>query len=60
LRSSVGEYRGRVRTSRLPARTLQVHWPEGNVLIPGGPEHREPGSQVPDYNAVVKVTRDGP
>jgi molybdopterin-dependent oxidoreductase alpha subunit len=60
LRSSVGEYHGRVRTARLPARTLQVHWPEGNVLIPGGPEHREPGSQVPDYNAVVKVTRDGP
>jgi predicted molibdopterin-dependent oxidoreductase YjgC len=58
LRSSVGEYRGRVRTARLPAQTLQVHWPEGNVLIPGGPEHREPGSQVPDYNAVVSVTAE--
>jgi molybdopterin-dependent oxidoreductase alpha subunit len=55
LRSSVGEYRGRVRKARLPAQTLQVHWPEGNVLIPGGPEHREPGSKVPDYNAVVTV-----
>ena len=28
--------------SGCPARTLQVHWPEGNVLIAGGPEHREP------------------
>ena len=43
---------------RLPAGTLQVHWPEGNVLIPSGPLHREPGSQVPDYNAVVTLTKE--
>jgi molybdopterin-dependent oxidoreductase alpha subunit len=55
LRSTVGELRGRVKLARLPARTLQVHWPEGNVLVPEGPAHREPGSQVPDYNAVVTV-----
>ena len=42
---------------RLPARTLQVHWPEGNVLIAGGPDRREPLSKVPDYNAVVTVER---
>ena len=60
LRSAVGEYRGRVRTARLPAQTLQVHWPEGNVLIPGGPEHREPTSHVPDYNAVVTVEEGAP
>ena len=41
--------------ARLPARTLQVHWPEGNVLIAGGPDRREPESKVPDYNAVVTV-----
>ena len=40
---------------RLPARSLQVHWPEGNVLISGGEAHREPRSKVPDYNAVVTV-----
>ena len=40
---------------RLPARSLQVHWPEGNVLIPGGAGHREPHSKVPDYNAVVTL-----
>jgi molybdopterin-dependent oxidoreductase alpha subunit len=55
LRSDVGAYEGHLRVVRLPTRTLQVHWPEGNVLIPGGPEHREPGSRVPDYNAVVTL-----
>ena len=40
---------------RLPARSLQVHWPEGNVLISAGPQQREPQSRVPDYNAVVTV-----
>jgi molybdopterin-dependent oxidoreductase alpha subunit len=57
LRNEVGEYHGRVHLARLPARTLQVHWPEGNVVIGAGPEHRDPGSKVPDYNAVVTVAR---
>jgi molybdopterin-dependent oxidoreductase alpha subunit len=55
LRSATGAYEGTVTLARLPARTLQVHWPEGNVLIAGGAAHREPRSQVPDYNAVVTV-----
>jgi molybdopterin-dependent oxidoreductase alpha subunit len=55
LTSDVGSMRGRLKVTRLPARTLQVHWPEGNVLIPGGPSHREPGSHVPEYNAVVRL-----
>lgn len=57
LRSSTGEYRGRAKLVRLPSRTVQVHWPEGNVLLSAGPEHREPGSHVPDYNAVVTVEK---
>ena len=40
---------------RLPTRTLQVHWPEGNVLLAGGPSHREPQSRIPDYNTVVRL-----
>jgi anaerobic selenocysteine-containing dehydrogenase len=56
LRSDTGSYTGRLRFARLPARSLQVHWPEGNVLIAAGPEHREAASRVPDYNAVVTVT----
>jgi molybdopterin-dependent oxidoreductase alpha subunit len=55
LRSATGTFEGMVRLARLPARTLQVHWPEGNVLIAGGPGRREPASKVPDYNAVVTV-----
>jgi molybdopterin-dependent oxidoreductase alpha subunit len=55
LRSEHGELVGRLRLARLPARTLQVHWPEGNVLLGAGPGHREPRSQVPDYNAVVTL-----
>ncbi len=55
LRSEVGELRGRVRLARLPRRSLQVHWPEGNVLVPHDPSHREPGSHIPSYTAVVEV-----
>ena len=55
LTSPTGTFEGRCKVVRLPARTLQVHWPEGNVLIPSGPANREPTSKVPDYNAVVTV-----
>ncbi len=60
LRSETGSLTGRLRFARLPRRSLQVHWPEGNVLIPAGPEHREGTSRVPDYNAVVTLTRADP
>jgi molybdopterin-dependent oxidoreductase alpha subunit len=56
LRSSTGAFTGHLRFARLPQRSLQVHWPEGNVLIPAGPEHREATSRVPDYNAVVSLS----
>jgi hypothetical protein len=55
LRSAHGVLEGRLRLVRLPARTLQVHWPEGQVLLGAGPDRREPRSQVPDYNAVVEL-----
>ena len=55
LRSATGTLEGTVTPVRLPSRTLQVHWPEGNVLIPGGSANREPHSKVPDFNAVVTV-----
>ena len=56
LTSGAGSFEGRAKLVRLPARTLQVHWPEGNVLLAAGPAHREPMSRVPDYNAIVTVT----
>ncbi|MDP1805103.1 MAG: hypothetical protein Q8K72_08055, partial [Acidimicrobiales bacterium] len=55
LTSSVGSMVGRLKVVRLAAGTLQVHWPEGNVLIAAGPDHLEPHSKVPDYNAVVTL-----
>ncbi len=56
LRSPTGAMRGRVRFARLPVGSVQVHFPEGNVLVASGPEHREPKSQVPDYNTIVTIT----
>jgi molybdopterin-dependent oxidoreductase alpha subunit len=60
LTSATGTFEGRCKLVRLPARSLQVHWPEGNVLIASGPAQREPKSKVPDYNAVVTVEVLGP
>jgi molybdopterin-dependent oxidoreductase alpha subunit len=59
LTSDAGSFTGHVKLVRLPTRTLQVHWPEGNVLLSAGPSHREPLSRVPDYNAVVTVAVPG-
>ncbi len=56
LTSETGSYDGHLHCTRLARGSLQIHWPEGNVLLPAGPEHREPHSQVPDYNATVTVT----
>lgn len=55
LRSETGTFTGRLHVTRMARRSLQVFWPEGNVLIPSGPEHRESASRVPDYNAVVSI-----
>jgi molybdopterin-dependent oxidoreductase alpha subunit len=55
LRSDIGTFRGRVCLAPVKRRNLQVHWPEGNVLLDHG--HRSPASDVPDYNAFVRVER---
>ncbi|HET7214957.1 MAG TPA: FdhF/YdeP family oxidoreductase [Terriglobia bacterium] len=54
LRNEYGRFRGRVKIDRIKPGCLQVHWPEGNVLIPSD---RLDESGVPDYNAVVEVSR---
>ncbi len=58
LRSDIGEMRGRVYLAPVKPRNLQVHWPEGNVLLDHG--RRSPASDVPDYNAFVRVERVAP
>jgi anaerobic selenocysteine-containing dehydrogenase len=53
LRSAAGSFEGRVRIAPIRPRNLQVHWPEGNVLIAHGRIDERSG--IPDYNAVVEV-----
>jgi len=55
LRSDAGELHGHVHLARLPLGTAQVHFPEGNVLLPSGPAEREPRSKIPAYQAVVEI-----
>jgi anaerobic selenocysteine-containing dehydrogenase len=53
LRNATGTYRGRAFVADLAPGTLQGHWPEVNVLIPGGVV--DPDGGVPDYNAHVTL-----
>jgi len=53
LRNSVGTFNGTVFVAPVAPGNLQVHWPEGNVLLPGGVS--DPTSGVPDYNTIVTV-----
>jgi molybdopterin-dependent oxidoreductase alpha subunit len=55
LRSSHGAYTGRVFVARVKPGNVQVHWPEGNVLLDAGKRSKE--SHVPDYNAFVRLER---
>lgn len=57
LASALGQFRGRCRLARVVPGTLQVYWPEGNVLIA---RRLDPASGEPDYNAVVRVRALGP
>ncbi len=53
LKSDVGELCGRVKLMPIKPRNVQVHWPEGNVLIKRG--ICDPVCGIPDYNALVKI-----
>jgi molybdopterin-dependent oxidoreductase alpha subunit len=52
VRSSHGELRGFVHRAPLRPGNVQVFYPEGNVLLPGGRRDR---SGVPDYNTTVEL-----
>jgi hypothetical protein len=51
----VGHYEGRVFLAPVARGNLQVHWPEGNVIIRRGVVDLQGG--VPDYNAQVTVEK---
>ncbi|HEY7198839.1 MAG TPA: FdhF/YdeP family oxidoreductase [Candidatus Dormibacteraeota bacterium] len=56
LTSACGEFRGVVHVAPVKPGNLQVHWPEGEVLI--DPTRRSPQAGIPDYNAVVTLAKN--
>jgi anaerobic selenocysteine-containing dehydrogenase len=55
LASRSGAYTGRARTCEMKPGNLEVHWPEGNVLLCR--EEIDIASHEPDYNAVVSMEK---
>lgn len=55
LKNELGEYRGRVYTAPIQPGNLQVHWPEGNVLL--DKTQRSPDAGIPNYNAIVRLQK---
>jgi predicted molibdopterin-dependent oxidoreductase YjgC len=53
VRSAFGHMVGRVRPAAIKRGNLEVHWPEGNALLPES--LLDPDSLEPDYNATVTV-----
>ena len=50
---SAGSFTGRLQRAPIKPGNLEVHWPEGNVLLAG--DRLDPDSLEPDYNAVVTI-----
>lgn len=55
IESQAGMMRGRCHIAPIAAGNVQVHWPEGNVLLTRGVCDDECG--IPDYNAEVTIRR---
>ena len=53
LRSSAGELQGRCFIAPIAEGNIQVHWPEGNVLLERG--DCDPECGIPDYNTFVEI-----
>lgn len=54
LENDVGALAARVVVAPVAPGSLQVHWPEGNVLIRRG--RRSPSAGIPDYTGWVRVS----
>jgi molybdopterin-dependent oxidoreductase alpha subunit len=54
LNSDTGQYSGICRIGPLHPRTVQVFWPEANVLIA---RRIDPASHEPDYNTIVTIQK---
>jgi predicted molibdopterin-dependent oxidoreductase YjgC len=55
LTNDLGRYEGRVFLAPIARGNLQIHWPEGNIIIRRGVI--EPTGGVPDYNAKAKIEK---
>jgi predicted molibdopterin-dependent oxidoreductase YjgC len=55
LKNELGELKGRVYIAPIKPGNLQVHWPEGNVLL--DKNKRSPEVEIPDYNAIVRLEK---
>ena len=55
LRSAYGTFDGRLKFAPIRPGNLEVHWPEGNVLLSGST--LDPDSMEPDYNALVTLEK---
>jgi anaerobic selenocysteine-containing dehydrogenase len=55
LANEIGQFEGTVFLAPIARGNLQIHWPEGNVLIRRGVT--DPAGGVPDYNTRVSVRR---
>ena len=51
--SEAGELRGTCAIMPMKGRNIQVHWPEGNVLLRLGAT--DPVCGIPDYNTTVRI-----
>jgi molybdopterin-dependent oxidoreductase alpha subunit len=54
LKNDLAELRGRVSIAPIKPGNLQVHWPEGNILLDKSKRSKE---GVPDYNALVHLEK---
>jgi predicted molibdopterin-dependent oxidoreductase YjgC len=55
LCSAHGTFNGRLKPAPIRPGNLEVHWPEGNVLLSGAT--LDPDSMEPDYNALVTLEK---
>jgi molybdopterin-dependent oxidoreductase alpha subunit len=53
LRSNAGEFKGRCFIAPIAEGNVQVHWPEGNVLLERG--DCDPECGIPDYNTFIVI-----
>lgn len=53
LRNDFGAYDGKVLLAPVTTGTLEVHWPEGNVLV--DPKARSPLAKIPAYKEISAV-----